>query len=205
LNELKPLKIFHYTLEQLLAKNSKENRDLSRSLYELFFFADKLACLVGNEAEFRANMKSKEEILQNVQIVAKFCKIIENSISKSTNDESKLPKTSSILNESPLLKDARQKLKSATIKTIEDLENYNVDDNDDDNNDDDTIDDDSFKSENSDEEQESDDSVINNYSSNYTKLENDVVTSNDDKENSNTNANSKLNIDKPKQLQLKDK
>ena len=53
---LKPLKSLHYTLETYY----KLDRNLSRALYELFYFAEKLAIKFRVEKEFVARLRDKQ-------------------------------------------------------------------------------------------------------------------------------------------------
>jgi hypothetical protein len=62
LNALKPLKSLHYALET----TGREDRNLSRALYELFFFAEKLAVQWRRQTEYLAHMKVREEFLEKI-------------------------------------------------------------------------------------------------------------------------------------------
>jgi hypothetical protein len=59
---LKPLKNLHYALE----RTGREDRNLSRALYELFFFAEKLAIQWSKQVEYTAHMKVREEFAEKI-------------------------------------------------------------------------------------------------------------------------------------------
>lgn len=78
---LKPLKNLEYTLEM----TSKEDRNLSRALFELFFFAEKLANKWQIQNEYRAQMKDKVEFVEKVCETAYLISLIMTSLNLSTN------------------------------------------------------------------------------------------------------------------------
>ena len=75
LNALKPLKNLHYTLET----TAKEDRNLSRALYELFFFAEKLAIQWSRQKEFWAHMRDHEELVEKVREASQFIIFLMNA------------------------------------------------------------------------------------------------------------------------------
>ena len=74
---LKPLKNLHTTCELL---PNREDRNLSRALYELFYFAEKLAQKWSIQDEYRARMKDREEILEKLCETSFFIQMIIASL-----------------------------------------------------------------------------------------------------------------------------
>ncbi len=79
---LKPLKNLQFTLEM----SSKEDRNLSRALFELFFFAEKLAIKWLIQNEYRAQMKDKAELIEKVYETSYFINLILASINMNNID-----------------------------------------------------------------------------------------------------------------------
>ena len=89
---LKPLKNLQITLEC----PNKDDRNLSRALYELFFFSEKLAIKWCIQHEYKARMKDKNEIIEKLCETAYFINVILVSLNMSNNmsmfKQSSLPK-----------------------------------------------------------------------------------------------------------------
>ncbi|CAF0766591.1 unnamed protein product [Brachionus calyciflorus] len=74
--ELRPLKNLHYTLEF----SNKDDKNFSRALYELFFFAEKLAIKWSIQCEYVARMKDKTYFLEKISETSYFINLIAGSI-----------------------------------------------------------------------------------------------------------------------------
>jgi hypothetical protein len=79
---LKPLKSLQYTLEM----TSKEDRNLSRALFELFFFAEKLTIKWCIQNEYRAQMKDKGDFIEKLCETSCFINMILASINVDNSD-----------------------------------------------------------------------------------------------------------------------
>lgn len=73
---LKPLKSLQVSLE---SPTNKDDRNLLRALYDLFFVADKLAIKWSIEREYQARLKSREEIIERLCEVSYFIGLIQAS------------------------------------------------------------------------------------------------------------------------------
>ena len=78
---LKPLK----NLQVMLETPNKEDRKLSRALYELFFFAEKLAIKWSIQREYKARLKDKEEIIEKLCETSYFINMILISLNMKNN------------------------------------------------------------------------------------------------------------------------
>lgn len=73
---LKPLKSLQASLE---SPTNKDDRNLLRALYDLFFVADKLAIKWSIEEEYQARLKSRGEIIERLCEVSYFIGLIQAS------------------------------------------------------------------------------------------------------------------------------
>ena len=80
---LKPLKSLQISLESPANKN---DRDLLRALYDLFFFAEKLAIKWDIGREYQARLRSKEELIERVCEVGYFIQLIRASFGHRGNN-----------------------------------------------------------------------------------------------------------------------
>jgi hypothetical protein len=78
---LKPLKSLQYSLES----SNKEDRNLCRALFELFFFAEKLAIKWSVQKEYRAQMKDKDEFVEYICEASYFINLIMNTLNLNDN------------------------------------------------------------------------------------------------------------------------
>lgn len=69
---LKPLK----NLQVMLETPNKEDRKLSTALFELFFYAEKLAIKWSIQHEYRARLKDREEIIEKLSETSHFLNMI---------------------------------------------------------------------------------------------------------------------------------
>jgi hypothetical protein len=83
LHALKPLKNLQYYLQNSSSHNN--SRNLCRALFELFFFAEKLAIKWEMQKEYRAHMRDKEEFVEQVCETSYFIKLMMKSL--NLNDE----------------------------------------------------------------------------------------------------------------------
>jgi len=79
LQALKPLKNLQYYLQNSPSHNNSLN--LCRALFELFFFAEKLAIKWGIQREYRAHMRDKEEFIEQICETSYLIKLVMNSLS----------------------------------------------------------------------------------------------------------------------------
>jgi hypothetical protein len=78
LHALKPLKNLQYYLQNSTSYNN--SRNLCRALFELFFFAEKLAIKWNLQREYRAHMRDKDEFVEQICETSYFLKLIMNSL-----------------------------------------------------------------------------------------------------------------------------
>lgn len=101
LNALRPLKSLQHTVEATaVSGNSGEDRNLSRALFELFFFAEKLACQWHKQREYLAHMKDKQDFIEKICEASSFIQFINNTYnlnesSTSTSLNQQISKSSS--------------------------------------------------------------------------------------------------------------
>ena len=138
---LKPLKSLQYNLETF----NREDRNLSRALFELFFFVEKLTIKWSIQLEYKAMMKDRSELIEKLCETSYFVNLIMASLNMSNNLSAlnKLAKTTQ-MNESNLESDAAK-------------DNFNGENEDDDDEDDENEDDDDEGTYNDDDDDEDED------------------------------------------------
>ena len=142
---LKPLKNLQFTLEM----TSKEDRNLSRALFELFFFAEKLAIKWSIQIEYKAQMKDKGEIIEKLCETSYFINLILASLNMSSNSGS--------LNQTDLNPSEDTKLKEEEINRFYDNDESETNELDADDQEQNSEDDVENNSDDSDEEEEDED------------------------------------------------
>ena len=93
---LKPLKNLQYHLQNSTSQSN--SRNLCRALFELFFFAEKLAIKWGVQREYRAHMRDKDEFVEQICEASYFIKLMMKSL--NLNDEGATATTTTTTRES---------------------------------------------------------------------------------------------------------